>query len=865
MISVVSGFFEFGTSLGFVLPKMVQSDSKITRFDLKTGKLGKQYSGWCIQFEDGKGGVLGDWSTGEKHHWQVNNAEWLPPDEYKKLQLEQDAKARRAQAEKEQATAKAVELAKVKYEKAATVSSNGFRLSYLLRKCLSEHSYTVKLDEEHNLLLPLCDLVTGELRTLQTIHYDGSKLFEKGISNKGYGLLLSGNDTTKAITLSEIDSRVVCICEGFATGATIQQATGLPVVVAFSGGNLKPVAERMVKCLPDALIVVCGDNDTSKNPNRGAVYAQQVADAVGGVCVLASGINGTDFNDDFVNASAGDVGLAVVKDAIDSAIKRHNTKHVKPIMCDLMDSAPGHLSLPANTKAKLMLVCEKSADAVALGVQIDSRFLQFEPEPNMLALKAQVISIRLTGKLGKETDMPTYWLALGHSSEWVQSARANQMQSLDARELLVTIDNHGLKAVISKINAALPKQVQTLAMNPKFNDTDRQGNPKNTLDNWKTLCRWEGVTLRRNNMTRLVEFRAPWVTCDKGSDIEETINFTTLASLGIKADLSERLLNDYVATLSTENAYHPVVDWIVSDSWDGVSRLADFANTLITDETAISSKLKVELITRWAIGAVQVLFTNKPSELHGVLTLQGKQGQGKMKWIDKLCPVAESIKTGAELNTKRVDSVRQVTGTWITEFGELEATFSKSGIASLKAFITQKVDEYRIPFAKNSNKQPRRTAFIATVNETHYLVDDTGNRRFWTIPVSGMDYQHNVNMQQFWAEILVYFKEGYEWWLSMDMLNELNGHNEQFEASDPYQEAIMKAFNFAQEDSYTRPMTASEVCEMSGYASPDRRTSAAIGKSLIRMGLKQDRRRVSGISGRYYLMPEPNLNKSHRT
>lgn len=858
MISVVSGFFEFGISLGFVLPKMVQSDSKITRFDLKTGKLGKQFSGWCVQFDDGKGGVLGDWSTGEMHHWQAQSTEWVAPEEYKRQRLEQEAKARKAQAEKEQATAKAVELARSKYEKAAIGKDNGSCSNYLLRKRLDGFNYTAKVDEEHNLLLAVRDLVTGELRTLQTIQDDGYKLFETGISPKGYGLLLQSNDTTKAMTFTDIDSRVVCICEGFATGATIQQATGLPVVVAFSGGNLMPVSELVRQHLPDALIVVCGDNDTSKEPNMGAVYAQQAADTVDGVCVLAIGINGTDFNDDFVYEDSIDEGLAVVKQAIDEAIERHNTEQVKSLTGELVvDVAPKPLSLPNDVKSRLMLVCENSADAVALGVQINSRFLQFEPEKSMLALKAKVTSIKLVDKDGKETDTPTYWLALGHTPEWVQSARANQMQALDARELLVTIDNQGLKAVIGKINSALPKQVQALAMMPKFTDRNSRGRPTNTLDNWQTLCRWEGVTLRRNNMTRLVEFRAPWVSCDKGSDIEETTNFTKLASLGIKAELSERMLTDYVATLSADAGYHPVVDWINREPWDGVSRLADFANTLITDEKAISSKLKIELITRWAIGAVQVLFTKKPSELHGVLTLQGKQGLGKTKWIDRLCPVVESVKTGAQLDAKSVDSVRQATGSWITELGEIDATFRRSDVASLKAFITQKVDEYRIPFAKNSNKQPRRTAFIATVNETHYLIDDTGNRRFWTIPVIGLDYQHNIDMQQFWAEMLVYFREGYEWWLSMDVLNELNGHNEQFATSDPYQEAIMKAFYFGQTDDYNKPMTASQICAICGYHAPDKRTSAAIGKALVKMGLKQERRRVDGMLGRFYMMPEP--------
>lgn len=115
------------------------------------------------------------------------------------------------------------------------------------------------------LLIPL--RVAGELVNLQVIAADGSKRFLTGGQVKGSSLVLG--------RLKDADA--VLLCEGWATGCSLHQATGLPVVVAFNAHNLVTVAARLASTLqPSIKVVVCGDADASLTGQRAAGKAAEL-------------------------------------------------------------------------------------------------------------------------------------------------------------------------------------------------------------------------------------------------------------------------------------------------------------------------------------------------------------------------------------------------------------------------------------------------------------------------------------------------------------------------------------------------------------------------------------------------------------
>ncbi|MCZ7655394.1 MAG: toprim domain-containing protein [Rhodocyclaceae bacterium] len=110
------------------------------------------------------------------------------------------------------------------------------------------------------------------------------------------------------------------MAEGYATGASLHEATGHAVAVAFDCGNLKPVAEALRAKYPEARLIVCADNDQFTEGNPGVTKGREAVEAAGaGLAVpefadLAG--EPTDFND-----LAQREGGAKVREAIHAALE----------------------------------------------------------------------------------------------------------------------------------------------------------------------------------------------------------------------------------------------------------------------------------------------------------------------------------------------------------------------------------------------------------------------------------------------------------------------------------------------------------------------------------------------------------------
>ena len=118
--------------------------------------------------------------------------------------------------------------------------------------------------------------VDGELVGLQFIGADGEKRFLTGTPKKG---------ACHWIGTPEQGGRVA-VCEGYATAATVHDALGLPVAVAFDADNLVSVADAISRAFSPALILVAGDNDARTEGNPGRTKALRAAEAVGGIAVV---------------------------------------------------------------------------------------------------------------------------------------------------------------------------------------------------------------------------------------------------------------------------------------------------------------------------------------------------------------------------------------------------------------------------------------------------------------------------------------------------------------------------------------------------------------------------------------------------
>ena len=287
-----------------------------------------------------------------------------------------------------------------------------------------------------------------------------------------------------------------------------------------------------------------------------------------------------------------------------------------------------------------------------------------------------------------------------------------------------------------------------------FPELDNRLRALPTQDNVQALLLFYNISVKYNEMSRDVEIRIP--NFKNHGDLYRNVVIETIMSRCVQHDLKISIdrLNGLIDLIAFNNEYHPARDWIDDQVWDGRSRLQDLYDSVVL---TVTNPMKETMLRKWALSAVAALYQKAAGyqfSCEGVLTLSGRQGIGKTTWIEQLLPAAGRStwnKGGIVLNMRDKDSLTTALSAWICELGELDATFKKSDIEALKAFITQTTDSIRPPYARKTNDYARGTIFYATVNEQQFL-QDSENRRFWILEV---DHFRNgqLDAAQLWAEV----------------------------------------------------------------------------------------------------------------
>ncbi|WP_244220706.1 toprim domain-containing protein [Xanthomonas vasicola] len=255
-----------------MLVASVVADGRLRRVRAEGDGSG-QRSGWYVLHAGPPlAGTYGNWKTGASAQWRDCEGGSLSAAELAEIREKARRAQRQQQAECARRHAAAREAALAQWRQAEAASATH---AYLVAKGVA--SYGLRQSAGH-LLVPMRD-AEGHLWSMQTIAADGSKRFLAGGRKRGL-----------YYSIGREVSEVVCIAEGYATAASIYEATGYPTAVAFDAGNLEPVARELRSKFPDALIVLCADDDAAtalcRGINPGVANAQRAAHAVGGVVAL---------------------------------------------------------------------------------------------------------------------------------------------------------------------------------------------------------------------------------------------------------------------------------------------------------------------------------------------------------------------------------------------------------------------------------------------------------------------------------------------------------------------------------------------------------------------------------------------------
>lgn len=240
---------------------------------------------------------------------------------------------------------------------------------------------------------------------------------------------------------------------------------------------------------------------------------------------------------------------------------------------------------------------------------------------------------------------------------------------------------------------------------------------------------------------------------------------------------------DAVNVVAAENSFHPVRDYLDGCAWDGVPRV----DTLLIDYLGAEDNAYVRAVTRKSLAAAVARIYRPGCKFDYMLTLQGKQGLGKSAFIAKLGGrwFSDSFTT-----MQGKDAYEQVQGVWIMEVGEL-AGMRKAEAETIKLYISKQVDRFRPAYGRRLQEFPRQCIFIGTTNETQFLRDTTGNRRFWVVntpntPARSMwDDLTPDEVRLIWAEAVEIYKAGETLYLPRDLEAMAREIQETYEEENP--------------------------------------------------------------------------------
>ena len=161
------------------------------------------------------------------------------------------------------------------------------------------------------------------------------------------------------------------------------------------------------------------------------------------------------------------------------------------------------------------------------------------------------------------------------------------------------------------------------------------------------------------------------------------------------------------------------------------------------------------------------------------------------------------------------DDVLQNTSCWICELGELEGTTRKKDVDRLKAFLTNKSDRVRAPYAVAACDYPRLTCYAGTVNEPDFLRE--AGRRFVVLPIVGVDLSRlkKIDMNRLWAEVYAaYLENPNNFRLTREELQGVIADSEQFRTVFSEEQLIRDLLDWDSDPDTWQERTAGEIALM---------------------------------------------------
>lgn len=325
-------------------------------------------------------------------------------------------------------------------------------------------------------------------------------------------------------------------------------------------------------------------------------------------------------------------------------------------------------------------------------------------------------------------------------------------------------------------------------------DVNTQGSPEKTMKNLKTMLLHDPKLvgrLRLNLFSGRIDIvgSIPWKRPSKtntwGDDDTAQLRIYLEPFFG---KVAKNDVIDALAAAASDQAYHPVQEYLEALQWDGKPRL----DRLFIDYLGAEDTAYTRTVTRKAFVAAVARVMRPGCKYDTMLVLVGSQGRHKSTILAKMGGdwFSDSLRTFGDK-----DSMETIQGTWLNEVAEMQA-MSKADVDAVKMFLSKTNDYYRAAYGRYTADRPRQCVFFGTTNSKECLVDLTGGRRFWVVDIDQQLRTKNVfqdlddEKDQMWAEAVAYWRLGEALYLPQDLETVARQVQEEHRARHPWEGLI---------------------------------------------------------------------------
>lgn len=300
---------------------------------------------------------------------------------------------------------------------------------------------------------------------------------------------------------------------------------------------------------------------------------------------------------------------------------------------------------------------------------------------------------------------------------------------------------------------------------------------------------------------------------------------------------SRDLFLTVLSDAARQNAFHPVAEYLAGLRWDGIPRIGRWLATYGGAGDTTYARAVGELILVAAVRRVR-----QPGvKFDEMLVLESPQGTNKSTALKALAVRDDWFTDDLPLNAEAKRVIEALSGKWIVEAGELKG-MRQGGANHLKGLLSRTHDKARMAYDRLEREVPRQCVIVGTTNDSRYLRDTTGNRRFWPVAVTGFDLDAlRRDRDQLWAEAAAREAEGAPIRLDPALWGDAAAEQDARRVEDPFYESLHAALGEEAEGKLRASDAWSIVGKPPGMRTQD--DNERLGDAMKRLGFERGQRR----------------------